>query len=147
MSQAAPHRSPSFEVTRNVRLFYVLGFLRELSPLLVIWVVYLTDYRHLTLAQVGLMEGLFWLIKLGAEIPSGAFADRYGRRLTFVTGLVLEASGVVVFALAAGFGLLMVSYGIWAADGSTRGFVMAIPEPASLVLLALGGLIAARRSR
>ncbi|MBX7111876.1 MAG: MFS transporter [Dehalococcoidia bacterium] len=120
MSQAAPHRSPSFEVTRNVRLFYVLGFLRELSPLLVIWVVYLTDYRHLTLAQVGLMEGLFWLIKLGAEIPSGAFADRYGRRLTFVTGLVLEASGVVVFALAAGFGLLMVSYGIWAAGLAFR---------------------------
>lgn len=121
MPPTATHVPPRrFEVTRNVRLFYALGFARELSPLLVIWVVYLTDYRGLSLAQVGLMEGLFWLIKLAAEVPSGAFADRYGRRLTFVAGLGLEAVGVVLFAFAGDFALLAVSYSIWAAGLAFR---------------------------
>ena len=97
-----------------MRLFYLLGFVRELSPLVVIWVVYLTDYRHLTLTQVGVMEGLFWSVKLAAEVPSGAFADRFGRRQTFFAGLVLEALGVLLFAFAGGFLLLTVSYGVWA---------------------------------
>ncbi|MGE0227951.1 MAG: MFS transporter [Dehalococcoidia bacterium] len=112
--------SRPFEVTRNARLFYALGFVRELSPLLVIWVVYLTDYRDLTLVQVGLMEGLFWLIKLATEVPTGAFADRFGRRLTFMTGFTLEAAGVALFAVAADFELLVVSYGVWAAGLAFR---------------------------
>lgn len=120
MSATIRPASRRFEVSRNVRLFYTLGFVRELSPLLVIWVVYLTDYRDLSLAQVGLMEGLFWLIKLATEVPTGAFADRFGRRLTFMTGFVLEAVGVVIFAVASDFALLTVSYSIWAAGLAFR---------------------------
>ena len=119
-SSRSPLYRKEFEAGRNVRLFYVLGFVRELSPLVVIWVVYLTDYRHLTLTQVGVMEGLFWSVKLAAEVPSGAFADRFGRRQTFFAGLALEALGVLLFAFAGGFLLLTVSYGVWAAGLAFR---------------------------
>ncbi len=44
-------------------------------------------------------------------------------------------------------GATVGGYGIWAADGSTRGFVATIPEPATLVLLTLGGLGFLRRNR
>jgi len=103
----------TFRVSRNIRLFNVMVFVREFMPLVAVWVVYLTDYRHLTLAQVGLMEGLFWLVKLGAEIPSGAFADRYGRRASMLMGVVLEASGLVLFGYASDFAILTASYVIW----------------------------------
>lgn len=109
-----------FDVGRNLRLFYVLTFVREFTPLLAIWVVYLTDYRHLTLAQVGLMEGLFWLVKLAAEVPSGVFADRYGRRASMIAGAVLEGGGLVVFAFASDFTLLTISYVIWGAGFAFR---------------------------
>jgi uncharacterized membrane protein len=38
-------------------------------------------------------------------------------------------------------GTVLSGFGIWAADGSTRGFVAMIPEPASIALLALGGTV------
>lgn len=44
-------------------------------------------------------------------------------------------------------GLIIGGYGVWAADSSTRGFIAVIPEPATLVVLALGGLAAIRRKR
>jgi len=38
-------------------------------------------------------------------------------------------------------------YGTWAADGTSRGFVLVVPEPATLSFLALGGLALLRRRR
>ena len=75
-----------FDVPRNLRLVYALGLAREFTPMLAVWVVYLTDFRDLSLTQVAVMEGLFWGVKLLMEIPSGAVGDRFGRRTTFIEG-------------------------------------------------------------
>lgn len=117
---SARSTSAAFSTRRNLRLFYIVTFVRELAPLLAIWVVYLTDYRHLTLAQVGLMEGLFWIVKLAMEVPSGVFADRYGRRAAMIIAAVLEGSGLMVFAYATDFTLLTVSYLIWGSGFAFR---------------------------
>ena len=110
----------AFRALRNVRLLYVFGIARDFTPMLAIWVVYLTDYRDLSLAQVGFMEGLFWAVKLALEIPSGAFADHFGRRTTFLTALALEATGTLIFAFAGGFAVLALSYVIWSAGLAAR---------------------------
>lgn len=102
-----------FRVDRNLRLMLGFTLVAQFQPHLAIWVVYLTDYRHLTLSQVGIMEALFWGVKLIAEVPTGAFADRFGRRLTFIVGTVIEGSGVAVFALAGTFPILSLSYVLW----------------------------------
>lgn len=41
----------------------------------------------------------------------------------------------------------ITGYGTWAADGTSRGFVLIVPEPATLSFLALGGLALLRRRR
>jgi len=110
----------TFHLPRNVRLFYALAVAREFTPMLAVWVVYLTDFRGLTLTQVGIMEGLFWAVKLGLELPSGAFADRLGRRATFAIGIALEATGTLIFAFAGDFTLLVVSYVIWSSGLAFR---------------------------
>jgi MFS family permease len=112
--------SPAFQADRNLRLFYALGLVREFTPMLAIWVVYLTDYRHLTLTQVGVMEGLFWGVKLALEVPSGAFADHFGRRATFMAGIGMEAIGTALFAVAGDFTLLVLSYVIWSSGLAFR---------------------------
>ena len=93
----------------------MLGFtlVAQFQPHLAIWVVYLTEYRHLTLTQVGTMEAFFWGVKLVAEVPTGAFADRFGRRFTFIVGSAVEGIGVLIFALAGNFPLLLISYVLW----------------------------------
>ncbi len=109
-----------FHLRRNLRLLYVFGLVREFTPMLAIWVVYLTDFRHLTLTQVGIMEGLVWGVKLSLEIPSGAFADHFGRRSTFIAGIGLEALGTAIFAFAGDFTLLAASYVLWSAGLAFR---------------------------
>lgn len=42
-------------------------------------------------------------------------------------------------------GTTVAGWGVWAADGTTRGFIATIPEPATLLLLTLGGLASIRR--
>ena len=109
-----------FHAARNLRLFYAFGFIREITPILAIWVVYLTEFRDLTLAQVGMMEGLFFGVRLCMEVPSGAFADRFGRRASFLAGIGLEGTATLVFALAGDFTILTASYVLWATGLSFR---------------------------
>jgi len=44
-------------------------------------------------------------------------------------------------------GMTVAGWGVWAADGSTRGFVAVIPEPATISLLVLGACALFRRRR
>ena len=111
MSAPSPRRA--FNAVRNLRLLGVLSVLYEFNPTIAIWVVYLTHYRDISLAQVGIMEGFFWLVKLALEVPSGAFADRYGRRATALIGVVIEGAGIIAFGLADGYVLLLGSYILW----------------------------------
>ena len=112
--------APPFRVNRNLRLLYLLGLLTMSQPGLAIWVVYLLDFRDLTLTQIGVMEAFFWGVKLLIEVPSGAIADRFGRRATFWVGLVIEGSGVAMFAFASSFPILLVSYVLWSGGLSFR---------------------------
>ncbi len=109
-AQPSPRR---FRTVRNLRLLGVLAFFHEFNPTIVIWVVYLTDFRDISLAQVGIMEGFFWLVKVLLEVPSGAFADRYGRRITAMVGVAVEGAGIIAFGLADSYLLLLGSYVLW----------------------------------
>ena len=102
-----------FRADRNLRLMLGFTLVAQFQPHLAIWVVYLTDYRDLSLTQVGIMEAFFWGVKLVAEVPTGAFADRFGRRLTFLVGTIIEGGGILIFALAGNFPLLLLSYVLW----------------------------------
>ena len=122
MSHPAPLPAPpaAFRVDSNLRLLNALGVFTMAQPGLAIWVIYLLDFRHLTLAQVGMMEAFYWGVKLLMEVPSGAFADRFGRRATFLVGLAIEGAGVTTFAFASNFTILLASYALWSGGFSFR---------------------------
>ena len=120
MTAAAPTASRPFAVDRNLRLLNALGVFTLAQPGLAIWVVYLLDFRHLTLSQVGIMEAFYWGVKLLMEVPSGAVADRFGRRATFWLGLIIEGAGVTMFAFASNFPILLASYVLWSSGFSFR---------------------------
>lgn len=166
MTEARP-----FRTTHNLRLLSAFMAIARLSPHLAVWVIYLTDYRGLSLAQVGLMETFFQAVKVIGQVPTGAFADRYGRRLTFITGIAIEGAGLLLFGLAGNFPLLVVAYVFWALgitfvqgnDGayvydalaaedrtadypSRAGFLLAVTAMSGMLGSIVGSAIAARTS-
>ncbi|TME73769.1 MAG: MFS transporter, partial [Chloroflexi bacterium] len=75
------------------RLFVVqalLGFILWVP----IWVIFLQG-KGLSLTQVGLLEGVAWTITAFLEVPTGAIADRWGRKASIAVGASLY--GIAMF--------------------------------------------------
>ena len=75
-----------------------------------IWVVYLVETRGLTIGQVLLFDSVFFASSLLSEVPTGVVADRYGRRISMLSGSLLISSGFIVFALAGSLPVLLSAY-------------------------------------
>ena len=96
--------------TRNLRVYYLFygatGFLIWMP----IWMIYLIDGRGMSLTQVATMESLFWITIVVAEVPTGAIADRWGRRVSLFLGGCGFTIASVAFAFSSTYLLLSISY-------------------------------------
>ncbi len=99
----------------NIWRFYLFRFFVDFQLWLPIWVVYLTDERGLSLWQIGALDAPFWVLLIVLEVPTGAIADRWGRKVSLSYGAFANAIAVIVFGLAGNFGILLISYMVWAA--------------------------------
>ncbi len=97
----------------NVRKSYLYRFLMELQLWLPIWVLYLRDHRGFTLTQINLLDTPFFLLIIVAEVPTGAVADRFGRRVSLMLGSGFFAIAVFVFGIADNYAIILVSYVAW----------------------------------
>jgi len=98
-----PDRLPSkslvtASVGGSIPRFFVFVACVQFLLWLPIWVIYFQE-RGLSLTQIGLLDGIGWLFMAAAEVPTGALADRYGRKASLVVGGVLV--GVSMLALLA----------------------------------------------
>lgn len=86
---------------RLTRRFIGLRALRWLPVgLLLPFIVLLPQSRGLSLAAVGLVFAFHSAFSIVLEVPSGAFADTLGRRRVMLTGAVLLALSLTLFAFA-----------------------------------------------
>ncbi|HUF52494.1 MAG TPA: MFS transporter [Dehalococcoidia bacterium] len=104
--------SPS-QYQANIWKYYLFHAFLNLQFWFPIWIIYLTEKRGLTLAEVTLIDVPFWLCIIALQIPGAAIADRYGRKPTLVAAATLFACAVIFFALASSFWLLLGSYLVW----------------------------------
>jgi MFS family permease len=98
----------------NLRKFYLVRFLGNLQLWLPIWVLYLQKERGLSLAQITALDVPFWLIVVLVQIPTGAFADRFGRRSALIVGGLLLSFAYLAFGLAANYVFILAAYALWA---------------------------------
>ncbi len=108
--------------------FYIFNFLGLLQLWLPVWVLYLQRDRGLSLSQIAAMEAMFWLVIVVAELPTGAVADRWGRRPALVLSGFSLAAAIGVFGFATSYPWLLVSYLIWGvsmtlSNGANTAFV------------------------
>ena len=114
---SAPTVSPedARSLRANVWRFYLFRFFIDFQLWLPIWAVYLTEERGLELWQIGVFDGPFWILLIALEVPTGAIADRWGRKVSLSYGALVNTIAVIVFGLASNFGILLASYLVWAA--------------------------------
>lgn len=97
----------------NVWKSFVYRFLMNFQLWWPIWVVYLQKERGLSLTRITLLDVPFFLLVVVAEIPTGAIADRFGRRISLMLGSLMFSVAVFVFGIAESYPVILISYTAW----------------------------------
>jgi MFS family permease len=111
----------------NVRRLYAYQALKCFSLWMPVWIVFLQNDRGLSLSQIFLIAGIGWAIQAIADVPTGALADAFGRRVTVVAGASLLTIGLAVLGTAPGMLGVAAGYLLWAiGDALISGTDMAL---------------------
>lgn len=103
---------------KQIRDLYIYEIVSGLQLVDVVWVFFLIQ-RGFSLAEVGIAEGVFHIVSMCCEIPSGMLADTIGRRRTLIfSGLFSALSAICMIAtdhflvILAAMGLDAISYNL-----------------------------------
>jgi MFS family permease len=85
--------------TRIIRQYYTLSFMFSVGGMSIISAIYATFLlKHgLSLLEVNIVNAIFYVTLFTFEIPTGAFADIFGRKASFVAACVLMGLGMFVY--------------------------------------------------
>lgn len=97
------------KLQRNIKLDYLSIFITNLNMQSTIWVLYLA-YHGLSLAQIGLVEGIYHATSIVCEIPSGAVADLLGRKKSMILSKVCIMISCLVMLFARSFWAFALSF-------------------------------------
>lgn len=105
------------KLKRNIGLDYVSTFVTNLNMQSSIWVLYLA-YCGMSLAQIGLIEGIYHATSIVCEIPSGAAADLLGRKRSMIVSRICTAVSCVIMLFSRSFGLFALGFMVQAAGSN-----------------------------
>src|SRR5512134_2264994 len=89
---------------RNIPLLYAFSFLQmTLFPMAII-TLFWKDRIGLSLAQILLLQGIFSVVMVGMEYPSGYLSDRIGYRAALTIATATGTIGWGIYSVAATFG-------------------------------------------
>lgn len=96
----------------NIRTAYFLAFVSEVFFPIAIWLFFYS--RFLSFAEIALLIGLCGLAAIVLEVPTGAFADIFGRKTAIVISYVFFSLSMIGVALSSSFVWFLV-FGMMAA--------------------------------
>ncbi len=82
----------------NVWKLYAYTFVINFQLWWPIWVIFLQDERDLSLTQIAILESIFWIGVVVLQVPAGAMADRWGRKLSLLLSSLVTAAAIFLFA-------------------------------------------------
>ena len=98
-----PKNQPLFSLPRQKRALLLLEWCTAFRPAGSIWVLLLA-LRSFSLVEIGTAEGLFHVVSLCCELPSGLLADVMGRKRTLVASFAMFLISTLLMAGSSGFG-------------------------------------------
>jgi MFS family permease len=99
--------------TANVGKSYLYAFFMNLSLTTPIWVLYLRDERGLSIAQITTLEVPLFLLIVFAEVPTGAVADRFGRKVSLMLASAILAVSEFVYGGASSYIVILIANLAW----------------------------------
>ncbi len=92
-------------------LFELLGSLHFFGAILV---PFYTDWAHISYQQIFFLQAwfMFWVFAL--EIPTGTFADKFGRKFSMGLGVIINAAAALVYIAAPKFEYFLLAEFMWA---------------------------------
>jgi len=100
----------NLNIKKQLGLLYISNFLFNSSIAGAAWVLLLVSDGY-SLIQVGFAETVFHIVSLMAEIPSGMFADVFGRKKSLILSCIMTMCSAVVRGFIPGFAAVCVSVG------------------------------------
>ncbi|MDE2511491.1 MAG: MFS transporter [Elusimicrobia bacterium] len=100
--------------TANVRRVYAWKLLTSLHFFAGVLIPFFTQWGGITLRQVLWLQTWFMLWIVALEVPTGAFADRFGRRSSLFCATVCLISAVAYYVTHRGLGHFLVAEFLWA---------------------------------
>jgi len=94
--------------SRNVNLYYITQFFDSLNFNIPIIIVFLQG--KVTIPQVTFLFGYRYLIQIVSELPTGAFADLLGKKVSIIVGFFLNTIYFSMLFFSAGFPQLIIAY-------------------------------------
>ncbi len=85
----------------NITITYILAFASDLFFPIAVWLFFYSQY--LDFKEIALMTAIGGLAGMILEVPTGAFADMYGRKLSLVLSYFLFAISMVAVAFSTSF--------------------------------------------
>ena len=98
-------------IKKQLRKLYLYELISGFQIVDAIWVVFLLQ-RGFSIAQVGIAEGVFHVVSMCCEIPSGMVADLIGRKRTLVLSGLVSAAGSLCMILTNAFPMILVAMGL-----------------------------------
>jgi len=88
-------------IQTNIRKLYALSFLRDLIFFIPILVPFWSEW--FSMREIFILEAAYAAMLLIFEIPSGYFADIFGRKKSLIVGSLLGCMGIGIFVFAGTF--------------------------------------------
>lgn len=98
-------------IKKQLQKLYLYELISGFQIVDAVWVVFLLQ-RGFSIAQVGIAEGVFHVVSMCCEIPSGMVADLIGRKRTLVLSGLVSAAGSLCMILTNAFPMILVAMGL-----------------------------------
>lgn len=97
------------QLRKNINKNYVFVLLQNIDLTRGIWMIYLAS-KGMSLTQLGLLETIFHITSFTMEVPTGAIADIFGRKISRILGRIFSLVSVIMLLAANGFLWFAISF-------------------------------------
>lgn len=92
----------------TVRRYYAFTFLKDFAFFSAVLVPFFTQWGHISLLQVQLLQSWFMFWQFVLDIPTGVIADHIGRKYALIAGACIDAIGCLLYGSIPNFTIFLM---------------------------------------